>query len=427
MKSFNVGIIGLGTVGGGVYQQLRKKSSLITKRTGLTIRVKAVCDKNKKAVAKLGIKPQLFVADYKAVLADPTIDCIVELVGGVHIAKKIIIEALEAGKDVVTANKALLAEEGQAIFQAARKNGRAVFFEASVAGGIPIIKALRESLVSNQVSTILGIINGTCNYILTKMTRDAMGFYDALKLAQELGFAEADPTLDIQGIDAAHKITLLAELAFGKKVAFNRVSCEGITKITRGDIIFAEQLGYVVKLLAIAKRTKEGIETRVQPTLLSKNHILANVDDSYNAIYLMCDEVENMLFYGRGAGSHPTASAVISDIVDLARMASGERTPEAVSLLEPVSIKSMSSIQSRYFLRFSVIDKPGVLARIASVLGKNDVSISDVIQQERKIGHAVPLVLLTHETYEKSIQQAVKNINSLSIIKDATQVLRIEE
>jgi homoserine dehydrogenase len=427
MKSFNVGIIGLGTVGGGVYKQLRKKSALITKRTGLTIRIKALCDTNKKAVAKLGIKPQLFVTDYRSVLEDPTIDCIVELVGGVRIAKKIIIEALAAGKDVVTANKALLAEHGQDIFKAARKNGRNIYFEASVAGGIPIIKGLRESLVSNQVSTILSIINGTCNYILTKMTRDGMGFDEALKRAQDEGFAEADPTLDIEGIDAAHKLTLLAELAFGKKVAFKKVSCEGITKITRGDIIFAEQLGYVVKLLAIAKKTKEGIEARVQPTLLSKNHILANVDDSYNAVYLMCDEVENMLFYGRGAGARPTASAVVSDIVDLARQSLGQSRLETLSALEPVDIKSMSSIQSRYFVRFSVIDKPGVLAKIASVLGKNNVSISDVIQQERKVGHVVPLVLLTHETYEKSIQHAVKSINSLSIIKDSTQLLRIEE
>jgi homoserine dehydrogenase len=376
---------------------------------------------------KLDISADLFTSDYKAIIKNPSIHCVVELIGGTKIAKKIIIESLEAGKDVVTANKALLAEEGKALFAAVQRTGRNIYFEASVGGGIPIIKGLRESLVTNRVSTVLSIINGTCNYILSKMTHDGMGFKEALSIAQEKGYAEADPTLDIEGIDAAHKITLLAELAFGKKIDFHSVSCEGISRITSGDIAFADQLGYVVKLLAIAKKTKEGIEVRVQPTLLSKDHILANVNNSYNAVYLTCDEVGNMLFYGRGAGDRPTASAVVSDIVDLARMSLAGQHKLKMPKLASIKIKSMSSIQSRYFLRFSVIDKPGVLAKIASIFGHFNVSISDVIQQERKVGRVVPLVLLTHETYEKNIQHAVKKINTLSTIKSGTQVLRIEE
>jgi len=259
------------------------------------------------------------------------------------------------------------------------------------------------------------------------MAQDRMSFADALHIAQEKGYAEANPALDIDGFDAAHKITILAELAFGRKIDLAHVSCEGIAKIQAGDITFAEQLGYVVKLLAIAKETAEGIEVRVQPTLLPKNHILANVNDAYNAIYVTADEIGNMLFYGRGAGERPTASAVMSDIVDVARQTIGLQQPLPLPALQRVSIKSMSSILSRYYLRCSVIDQPGVLAKIASILGRCRVSISDVIQQERKIGRAVPLVLLTHETHEKNIQQVVRSINKLSVVRGQSQVLRIEE
>jgi len=427
MKDYKIGVIGLGTVGGGVYKQIKKKAALIKQRSGVRISVKSVCDKDKKALKAAGVQASEVVLDYKKILKDPDIACVVELIGGTKLAKKIIIEAMNNGKDVVTANKALLAEEGQDIFDAAQKTGRSIFYEASVGGGIPIIKGLSESLISNRVHTILSIINGTCNYILSQMTLEKMDFKEALRIAQEKGYAEADPTLDIEGIDAAHKIALMAQLAFGKKVNFSDISCEGISKIQLGDIAFAEQLGYVVKLLAIAKKTKAGIEVRVQPTLLPKNHILANVNDSYNAVYLECDEVENMLFYGRGAGDCPTASAVVSDVVDLARISIGEKQKLVLPQLAPVSIQNISSIQSRYFLRFLVIDKPGVLAKIANVFGKYNVSISDVIQQERKIGQAVPLVFLTHGTSEKSIEQAVKHISKISVIKGSSQVLRIEE
>lgn len=427
MKKISVGIIGLGTVGGGVYKQLKKKRALIKKRAGISVSVKAVCDKNTKALKACGATKKEIVASYTAIIKDPSINCVVELVGGKTIAKKIILESLQNGKDVVTANKALLAEEGEQIFKTAHQYGRQIFYEASIGGGIPIVKSMRESFVSNNVSTVLSIINGTCNYILTQMSKEGMSFKDALALAQSKGYAEADPSFDIDGIDAAHKITLLAQLAFGKKVRFKDVSCEGITKIQQGDIAFADQLGYVVKLLAIAKRINDKIEVRVQPTLLAKNHILASVNDSYNAVFLTCDEVEDVLLYGRGAGEAPTASAVVSDIVDVARIQAGLAQELALPVLQPVRVRAMSAILSRYFLRFQVIDKPGVLAHIASILGKYEVSISDVIQQERKVGRAVPLVLLTHETTEKKIQDAVKRISTLSIIKGHSQVLRIEE
>ncbi|MBU1863323.1 MAG: homoserine dehydrogenase [Candidatus Omnitrophica bacterium] len=427
MEVYNIGIVGVGTVGSGVYKQLKRKASILKKKTGISIHIKAVCDKDTKAVRKAGVLKRECVPSYRDMIKDPEINCIVELIGGTSIAKNIILEAFKKGKDVVTANKALLAEEGSDVFKAARKLNRQIFFEASVGGGIPIIKGLTESLVSNRIIRILSIINGTCNYILTRMTHDGMSFEKALAIAKAKGYAEANPSLDIDGIDAAHKITILAELAFRKKINFKEVSCEGISGIKEWDISFADQLGYVVKLLAIAKEGSEGIEVRVQPTLLPKDHILANVNDSYNAVYLMCDEVENMLFYGRGAGAKPTASAVISDIIDLARNSLGFRQKLYLPSLKAAHTKSISSILSRHYLRFSVIDRPGVLAKISSILGRYSISISDVIQKERKIGQVVPLVLLTHETYEKHIQQAVRQIDKLSVIKRHSRVIRIEE
>lgn len=427
MKSYNVGIVGLGTVGGGVYKQLKKKKSLIKKRTGLTVNVKSVCDKSAKALKALKVNKKQLVTDYKKLIADPDIHCVAELVGGIAFSKKLILEALNAGKDVVTANKALLAEEGAEIFEAAQANGCQIFYEASVGGGIPIIKGVKEALVSNKINTILCIINGTCNYILTEMDHEEMSFKDALKLAQEKGYAEADPTLDIEGVDSAHKIALLAELAFGKKFVFDDIPCEGITKIEDIDIAFASAFGYVIKLLAVAKQSSKGYELRVEPVLLPEDHILANVNDSYNAAYVMCDDAENLLFYGRGAGEHPTASAVVSDIVDLARVAAGEKSELPKRDLEPADIQKTSPIDSRYYLRFSVLDKPGTLSKLSDILGKNDVSISDMIQQERAVKKAVPLVVLTHETKEDNVRKALKEIKKTGVIKAEPQLMRIEE
>ncbi len=423
MRKVNIGIVGLGTVGGGVYTQILKKSSLIRKRRGVSLNVKYVCDKSGKVLKDLNVPKDKIAKSYTDILSDSEVDIVVELVGGCGIAKKMVLDSLSAGKDVVTANKALLSECGDEIFGAAEKYGRKIMFEAAVGGGIPVIKSVREALVANNVRAIFSIINGTCNYILSKMARDNIPFDTALKIAQEKGYAEADPTLDIEGIDSAHKITLLAELAWGKRVRFGDISCEGISKIQQGDIAFASQLGYVIKLLALAKKSGSCIEIRVQPTLLKKSHILANVDDSYNAVYIMCDDVENLLFYGRGAGRMPTASAVVSDIVDLAV---GNNCGFNLSD-KYISIKNISSILSRYYLRFIVLDKPGVLAKIADILGKEGVSISDVMQQDIRIEKGVPLVLLTHHTAESRIVKAVEKIKKLPVMAGDTQVLRMEE
>jgi homoserine dehydrogenase len=328
---------------------------------------------------------------------------------------------------VVTANKALLAEYGEEIFDLARRKGRQVFFEASVGGGIPIIKTLREGLVANRIDSIYSIINGTSNYILSEMSERKIDFKEALRLAREKGFAEANPSLDIEGIDAAHKLAILVRLAFEGRVAFKEVYSEGISRIRNEDIAFAEEFGYRIKLLAIAKRDPDGIEARVQPTLLPKSHILANVSGSFNAILLRGDEVGEVLLYGRGAGSLPTASAVVSDLVDLAKgQSSLFLDSRLVGRFPRLKIKSISSILSRYYLRFHVIDEPGVLSRLSTILGRHRISISDVIQKERKAGSVVPLILLTHDASEKELRMAIREIDRLPVVRGKSQVIRIE-
>jgi homoserine dehydrogenase len=337
--------------------------------------------------------------------------------------------ALRSGKHVVTANKALLAERGNEIFSLAARVKRWVCFEASVGGGIPVIKALREGLVANRVDSIHGIINGTSNYILSRMTEEGQDFREALRGAQDRGYAEADPTLDLDGTDAAHKLAILARFAFGGRVRMKDIHREGIDRINGEDIAFAREFGYRVKLLAIAKRTPGGIEARVQPTLLPEQHILANVNGSFNAVLLHGDEAGDLLLYGRGAGSRPTASAVISDLVDIAKYdgqgLKGLEVPLRANA-EPLKIKSISTILSRYYLRFHVVDRPGVLAEISSVLGKHGVSISDCVQKERKAGGVVPLIMLTHEAHETSLREAIRRIGRLNAVR-GSQVIRIEE
>ncbi|MBI4388224.1 MAG: homoserine dehydrogenase [Candidatus Omnitrophica bacterium] len=425
MQSLKIGLLGLGNIGSGVYSLIRRKRNLVTSRSGVSLELVRIADKRTKF--PFAVPKTLLTKDARSVLRDPQIDTVIELIGGIHPALEFVLEAFRNGKDVVTANKALLAECGEQIFRTAEKYGRQIFFEASVGGGIPIIQALREGLVSNQVQSIHSIINGTCNFILSEMSERHIDFNVALKQAQAKGYAEANPKLDIEGIDAAHKITILASLAFGKLARFQDVYAEGIAQIRSEDIAFADEFGYRIKLLAIVKKVTDGVETRVQPTLVPKNHLLANVGGSFNAILVRTDEAGDLLFYGRGAGQKPTASAVVGDLVALAKSRSGEVKPRTSFPKGRLKIKGISSILSRYYFRFHVVDRPGVLAQISSVLGKYQISISDVIQKEWRVGSVVPLILLTHAAHEEAVRKAVKVIDQLSIIRGKSQVLRIEE
>ncbi|MBI4971851.1 MAG: homoserine dehydrogenase [Candidatus Omnitrophica bacterium] len=424
MRSIHVGLLGLGQIGSGLYKLISRKSSFCERRYGVRFEISKILVKNLKKKRFPGLNSRLITSDANQILDDPSIDVIVELIGGILPAKKLIIEALRKGKDVITANKALLAEEGEEIFTLARKLDRQVFFEASVGGGIPVIKTLREGLSANRIDSILGIVNGTCNYILTQMSHGGMDFDAALRQAQEKGFAEADPSFDIDGIDSAHKMAVLARLAFEQPIPFREVYCEGIRHIAEQDITFAKDFGYCIKLLAIAKREKDGIEARIQPTLVPKDHILAKVDGSFNAILFDGDEVGEILLYGKGAGPEPTASAVMSDLIDWSK---GIESKLPADGEKPLKIKSISTILSRYYLRFSVLDQPGALSKIAGVLGKHNVSISDVIQTERKSGTVVPLILLTHHVHEKDIREAIRIIDGMkTMIRAKSRLIRIE-
>ncbi len=431
MKTLSLGLLGCGQIGSAVYSVLARKEKTLSREAGVRFEVVGVAVKHPKKARPVRVPASLLTARAEALVRDPRIDVIVELIGGTDVARRLVLTALRNGKDVVTANKALLAEHGDEIFACAAKEGRQVLFEASVGGGIPVIKTLREGLVANRIDSIYSIINGTSNYILSEMSEGGLDFKEALKLAQKKGYAEADPTLDIEGVDAAHKLAILVRLAFGGRVPFRSVYCEGISRIRNEDIAFAEEFGYRIKLLAIAKRDPDGIEARVQPTLLPKDHILANVSGSFNAILLRGDEVGEILLYGRGAGPEPTASAVMSDLVDLAKGRAGEgflavSSNSSGAFSKSLRIKNISSILSRYYLRFHVVDKPGVLSKLSSILGRHHVSISDVIQKERKIGGVVPLILLTHDASERELRTAIQAIDRLKIVRGKAQVIHIE-
>lgn len=424
MKHFKIGLLGLGQIGGGVYQLLSRKKAALCRGSGVHFDLVKIAEKDPERAKLFSVPAKVLTAQAEEVVRDPEIDCVVELIGGIYPAKNFVITALKSGKDVVTANKALIAEHGKEIFSVAAKHGRQVFFEASVGGGIPVIKALREGLISNDIESIHGIINGTSNYILTRMSREGLDFETALQLAQKEGYAERNPGFDVDGIDSAHKLAILASLAFREPLDFGEIGCEGIRGIDKSDIAFAAQFGYVIKLLAIGKKTSTGVEARVQPTLISRDHILAKVEGVLNAIFLRGDEVGDILLYGRGAGARPTASAVVSDLVDLA---SGKSFGENPWLCRrTLRMKPLATISSRYYFRFSVIDKPGVLAKISGILGAHKVGISDVIQMERKSGNVVPLIMLTHDVNEKEVHAAIAKIRTLAVIRGRPQVLRIE-
>ena len=436
----SVGIIGFGTVGTGTAKILLENGNLIKKRAGIDFVLKRIADPDIKRDRGIKVPEGVLTTDANALINDPDIDIVVELIGGIRPARDFMLQAIRNKKHVVTANKALLATEGNEIFSEAEKNGVEIGFEASVAGGIPIIKVLREGLVANNIIAVYGIINGTSNYILTKMTNEKVEFSDALKEAQRLGYAEADPTFDIEGIDSAHKLTILSSLAYGIPLSYNEVYKEGITKITAQDIEFASELGYKIKLLAITKATppsppltKGGaggveIEMRVHPTMVPNEYLISKVDGVFNAVYVEGDAVGSTLYYGRGAGDMPTGSAVVADIVDIGRKIVRSQKQEVRSQKEvsEFKIKKIEDIESMYYFRFSALDRPGVLSKISGILGNYNISIASVIQKGRRIGGSVPLVVLAHKAKERDVLNAISEIDNLPVVSDKTLFIRVE-
>ena len=423
-----VGIIGLGTVGRGTYNILRQYGSLIQQKTGIDLRVVKVAEIDPERSRPCEGEGIAVVRDAREVINDPAVDICVELIGGVGPAYDFIMEALNAGKWVVTANKALLAEKGDALFAAAEASGTEIGFEASVAGAIPVIRAIRDGLVGNRIESILGILNGTSNYILTKMADEGLGFEQALREAQGLGIAEQDPTLDISGVDAAHKLCVLVRLAFGVSIGMRQIVTRGVSGIEPTDIDFAREFGYKIKLLAIAKEQDDSIEARVEPTMLPLRHPMSTVNGVFNAVYVVGDHAGPSLYYGKGAGADPTGSAVVGDIVDMAvrRAAKCPRKGPTLTGGDRRVKKGDESI-CRFYVRFKAQDQPGVLSKISGILGEYGISIAAVIQKRRMENDYVPIVMLTYEASEGSLKLAIEKIDRLSFIGGPSVHMRIEE
>ena len=434
MKPINVGLLGIGTVGGGTYSVLKRNAEEITRRVGRPIVITTVADKNLELARQVTEGACRVTDDAFAVVADPEIDIVVELIGGCGVAKDLVFKAIENGKHVVTANKALLAKFGNEIFDAAQKKGVTVAFEAAVAGGIPIIKALREGLTANRIEWIAGIINGTTNFILSEMRDKGLSFEVVLTEAQRLGYAEADPTFDIEGVDAAHKLTIMSAIAFGNLMRFDKAHIEGISKLEAADIKYAEQLGYRIKLLGITKRMPGGVELRVHPTLIPEKRLIANVEGAMNAVLVKGDAVGATLYYGKGAGAEPTASAVIADLVDVARMHTADpkhRVPHLAFIpdaMVDLPILPLAEVVTSYYLRMRVDDKPGVLADITRILADQQISIDAMIQREPDEGEEqTDIIILTHQTREKNRDAAIERIQGLSVVKGKITRLRLEQ
>lgn len=430
-KSINVGIIGFGTVGTGTARILIENADIIRRRIGVPVVLRRISDLDIKRDRGIELGDVKLTTSAQEIIADPDIDIVVELIGGYKPAKEFILEAIKNKKHVVTANKALLAVHGEEIYAAAEQAGVTLGYEASVAGGIPILAAIRSGLAANNIQSIYGIVNGTCNYILTLMTNAGRKFDEVLKEAQAMGYAEADPTFDIEGIDSAHKLAVLTMLAYGTPVAFKDIYTEGISKITPLDIDFARELGYKIKLLAITKMVNGEVEARVHPTMLPQSYPIATVDGVFNALSVAGDAVGSTMFYGRGAGDMPTGSAVISDIIEIGRdilAGCANRSPVAAFRERaPLGIRKMENITSCYYLRFSALDKPGVLSRITGVLGRNNISISSMIQKGRKVDEAVPVVMMTHDALERDVNKALDEINKMDCVAGPTIIIRVEE
>ncbi|MFO7898894.1 MAG: homoserine dehydrogenase [Planctomycetota bacterium] len=429
MNTLNIGLVGFGTVGAGVARIVLEDADDIVVTTGLRLALGAVCDVDLTRDRGVDLPDGLLTDDVDAVLANPGIDVICELVGGTTFARDLIVRALAAGKHVVTANKALLAEHGRELFARASAAGRSISFEASVCGGIPLIRAVRDGYPGSEITQMMGIVNGTCNYILTEMAQRGAGYEAALSAAQEAGFAEADPSLDVTGVDSAHKLAVLARVAFCRDVDFRSIHVEGISAIQPADIRFGAEMGYVLKLLAIAKRTDDELELRVHPAFLPRDHPLASVGGVFNAVWTRGRATGDTMHYGRGAGQMPTAAAVVSDLIDvgLGRAAINAAAFRALSGdLPPAGARDIAEIETRYYLRFTVVDQPGVLSAISGILGEHHISIASAIQPEQSPEGDVPVVMLSHRAREHDLAAALAEIDRLDVVKAATQLIRIE-
>ncbi len=433
MKEISVGLIGFGTIGAGVVKLLEDNGERIAGRLGARLVLKKIADLDITTPRVVPVRKEMLTTDAKSLLHDPDIDIVIELMGGYEPARSFLLEAMRNKKHVVTANKALLATHGDEIFRAAEAEGVNIGFEASVGGTIPIIKTLRESLAGNGIRSIFGIMNGTANFILTKMTDEGKPFEVVLKEAQALGFAEADPTFDIEGIDTAHKLAIVLALAYGRKVNLKDIYREGISGIGRLDIEFARELNYRIKLLAIAIDRGDAVEARIHPTMIPRDHLLANVNSNYNAFHIVGDASGSIFLYGQGAGMMPTASAVVGDLVDISRQllkgVSGCVPARSLreDLIQDIRLMPQDDMVTSYYFRFSAMDRPGVLSRISGILGANNISIAAVIQKGRKESGAVPVVITTYRSREKDVRNALTEIDKLDVVLDKTVVIRIED
>lgn len=433
MKEIQIGLIGFGTVGTGVVKILLEKADLLTSLVGVPLTLKRIVDLDLESDRGVSLPQGLLGNQVETILNDPDIAIVIELIGGLEPACSFIIKALGKGKHVVTANKALLANKGDEIFQKAVDCSLDIGFEASVCGGIPVILSLQQGFVANEIESILGIFNGTSNFILTKMTEEGVPYSQALKEAQDKGYAEADPTLDVEGWDTIHKLAILMNLAYGAPLNLQPLFVEGITRIGPGDIAFAREFGYCIKLLAICRKEGNLLEARVHPTMIPKGHMLANVHGAYNALFLRGDSVGDILLYGQGAGMMPTGSAVVSDLVNIGRNINKgitRRIPQKGSFKtfkeKGLVLKPFSETVTHYYFRFSALDRPGVLSTIAGILGSHQISIASVIQKGRELGGSVPIVMMTHEARESDVQKAIQEIDGLPVITDQTVTIRVE-
>ena len=425
MRKIQVGLLGLGTVGMGVYKLLRKRAETMDKTIGAQLEIKKILvhNKNKK---REGVDETLLTDDWKEIIEDDEIQIVIEVIGGIEPAKTMILEALKAGKNVVSANKDLIAEEGKEIFDTAQAAGKDFLFEAAVAGGIPIIRPLKQCLAGNHMTEVMGIVNGTTNFILTKMTQEGMEFKDALALATELGYAEADPTADIEGLDAGRKVAILASVAFNSRVVFNDVYTEGIAKITSKDIHYAKEMGRDIKLLGVARNEADGIEAYVCPMLIPSSHPLATVNDSYNAVFVHGDAVEDAMFFGRGAGELPTASAVVGDVFDIVRnILAGCCGRIGCTCYKNIPVKKMEDTHNRYFLRLKVEDRCGVLAEMTAIFAKYQVSVAQIIQKDTKVEGCAEVVVITEKVREGDFRTAIEELRNRDSVRKISTIIRV--